>query len=217
MKLNPYIKTSKERDKMKKIKNAGIALIMIAVTLFMTCCSLFVDPTANDPSTYVFPGETLPHEGTWITWPHNKSNKQKYYFGDVGIDGDVYVEMLEPVWIEMAKELHIGETVHIIAYDSDHQAHIASVLEENGVDLSKIDFVIIETDDVWLRDNGPLFTLKDGKELVIANFIFDGYGNGIIPEYYSKDAKIASSVASIKGYECIDLDMALEGGSVDID
>ena len=74
---------------MKKIKNAGIALIMITVTLFMTCCSLFVDPTADDPSTYVFPGETLPHEGTWITWPHNKSNKQKYYFGDVGIDGDV--------------------------------------------------------------------------------------------------------------------------------
>jgi agmatine deiminase len=70
---------------------------------------------------------------------------------------------------------------------------------------------------VWIRDYGPIFTLKDGKELAIANFIFDGYGNGVIPDYHSKDAKIASKIASTKGFECIDIDMVLEGGSVQVD
>ena len=202
---------------MKKIRNTGIALIMVAVTLFMTCCNLFKDPTASDPSTYFFPGEEEKHEGTWLTWPHNHSGKQKYYFGDIGIDANVYVEMLEPLWIEMTKALHTGETVHIIAYNETDRDRISTLLQENGVDLSKIDFVIMEADDVWIRDYGPIFTLKDGKELAIANFIFDGYGNGIIPDYYSKDAKIASKIASTKGFECIDLDMVLEGGSVQVD
>ena len=75
----------------------------------------------------------------------------------------------------------------------------------------------METNDVWMRDTGPIFTIKDGKELTIANFIFDGYGNTIEPENYVKDAKIASNIAKIKGFECIDIDMVLEGGSVEVD
>ena len=35
--------------------------------------------------------------------------------------------------------------------------------------------------------------------------------------YYSLDAKIAYNIASIKSFECIDLDMVLEGGSVELD
>ena len=61
------------------------------------------------------------------------------------------------------------------------------------------------------------FTIKDDKELVIANFVFDGYGNAIEPEYYAKDAQIAANIASLKGFECIDIDMVLEGGSVEVD
>ena len=68
-----------------------------------------------------------------------------------------------------------------------------------------------------MRDTGPIFTIKDNKELVIANFIFDGYGNAIESEYYAKDAQIAANIASLKGFECIDIDMVLEGGSVEID
>lgn len=87
--------------------------------------------------------------------------KQTYYFGEDGIDGEVYVELLEPIWIEITKALHTGETVHIIVYNEEEQNRIANLLQENDVDLMKIDFVIMETDDVWMRDTGPIFTLKD--------------------------------------------------------
>ena len=192
-----------------------LATIMAFIMLLMTGCTEKLE--IDDPSTYFFPGEDVTHEGTWLTWPHKYADKQTYYFGEEGIDGDVYVEMLEPIWIEMTKALHTGETVHIIVYNEEEQARVGNILKENEVDLEKIDFVIMETDDVWMRDTGPIFTIKDEKELVIANFIFDGYGNAIAPAYYAKDAQIAASIASLKGFECIDIDMALEGGSVEVD
>ena len=184
-------------------------------SLLMTGCTAKTE--IDDPSTYLFLSEEVTHEGTWLTWPHKYAYKQTYYFGEDGIDGEVYVELLEPIWIEITKALHTGETVHIIVYNEEEQNRIANLLQENDVDLMKIDFVIMETDDVWMRDTGPIFTLKDGKELVIANFVFDGYGNAIEPEYYAKDAQIATNIASHKGFGCVDIDMVLEGGSVEVD
>ena len=192
-----------------------IALLMAIVSLLMTGCTAKTE--IDDPSTYLFLSEEVTHEGTWLTWPHKYAYKQTYYFGEDGIDGEVYVELLEPIWIEITKALHTGETVHIIVYNEEEQNRIANLLQENDVDLMKIDFVIMETDDVWMRNTGPIFTLKDGKELVIANFVFDGYGNAIEPEYYAKDAQIATNIASHKGFGCVDIDMVLEGGSVEVD
>lgn len=192
-----------------------VAIIMIIAVLLTTGCSTL--PEKENETTYFFPSEEAKHEGTWLTWPHKYSGKQSYYFGEYDIDGEVYVEMLEPIWVDITKALHTGETVHIIVYNADEQTRVKTLLAENEVNLEKIDFVIMETDDVWMRDTGPIFPLKDGKEFAIANFVFDGYGNAIEPEYYAKDAKIASNIASLKGFECIDIDMVLEGGSVEID
>lgn len=192
------------------------SLILIIFILLLTSC--LSQPTVNNTEpSFFFPSEEKVHEGTWLTWPHKYAYKQSYYFGEEGIDGEVYVQMLEPVWIEMTKALHTGETVHIIAYNEEEKARIKNLLKENDVNLEKIDFVIMETDDVWMRDTGPIFTIKDGESLAIANFIFDGYGNAIEPEYYAKDAQIAANIAKIKVIECIDIDMVLEGGSVEVD
>lgn len=192
-----------------------IAILMILTIFFITSCA--GQPEEENTSSFLFPSEEELHEGTWLTWPHKYAEKQSYYFGEDGINGEIYVEMLEPIWIEITKALHTGETVHIIAYNEEEQTRITNLLQENEVDIKKIDFVIMETDDVWMRDTGPIFTFKDGKTLAIANFVFDGYGNAIESEYYAKDAQIAANIASIKGFECINIDMVLEGGSVEVD
>ena len=79
------------------------------------------------------------HEGTWITWPHKYADKQSYYFGEEGIDGEVYAEMLEPTWVEITKALHTGETVHIIAYNDKEKTRIEKLLKKNIVkDLDEV-------------------------------------------------------------------------------
>jgi agmatine deiminase len=213
--MKPLCGDAAEKEETIQMIQKCIAVFIAVMVLLMAGCS--APPDEGNEAIFFFPSEEVTHEGTWLTWPHKYADKQSYYFGEEGIDGEVYVQMLEPIWIEITKALHTGETVHIIAYNAEEQARIEKLLQENEVDLSKIDFVIIETDDVWMRDTGPIFTLKDGKELAIANFIFDGYGNAIEPEYYAKDAQIAANIASLKGFECIDIDMVLEGGSVEVD
>lgn len=191
-----------------------IAMLMAMLILLMAGCSA---PAVEDAATYFFPSEEAEHEGTWLAWPHKYADKQAYYFGEAGIDAEVYSQMLEPVWVDITKALHTGETVHIIVYNEQEQARVENLLLENEVNLEKIDFVIMETDDVWMRDTGPIFTLKDGKDLAIANFTYDGYGNAIEPELYAKDAQVAANIAAQKGFACIDIDMVLEGGSVEVD
>lgn len=140
-----------------------IMLISIVVVL-MTGCSAPQDK--ENSSKFFFPSEEVTHEVTWLTWPHKYAYKQTYYFGEEGIDGEVYVEMLEPIWIEITKALYTGETVHIIVYNETEQTRIKNLLQENEVDIEKIDFVMMETDDVWMRDTGPIFTIKAGKRLL---------------------------------------------------
>ena len=87
---------------------------MAVLVLLMAGCSA---PAVEDAATYFFPSEEAEHEGTWLAWPHKYADKQAYYFGEAGIDAEVYAQMLEPTWIEITKALHTGETVHIIVYN----------------------------------------------------------------------------------------------------
>ncbi len=152
---------------------------------------------------YYFPAEEAPHEGTWLTWPH------AYTYGEE------YRKEVEDIWLQMADALHTGEKVHIIANDEAEQARIESLLANEGLDMSQVDFVIAKSDDVWSRDTGPMFVIdKEGKP-IIADFAFDGWG-GKTP--YQNDDKIPQEVAEQRGIPIVSIpDFVLEGGSVELD
>ena len=96
---------------------------------------------------YMMHSENLPHEGTWLQWPH------QYEYGLT------YRNRLDSTWVAMTQALITSEKVHIIAYNSTEQTRIIGLLGSAGVSLSNVDFFIIRTNDVWVRDNGPIFVL----------------------------------------------------------
>lgn len=97
-------------------------------------------------SLFYMPAEWEKHEGTWLQWPHDRTHR-----------GEGYRAKLDDIWVTVVKELHYGETVHIVVYDEKEKVHVQSKLTEAKVDMDKIDFLIEEMDDVWIRDNGPIF------------------------------------------------------------
>lgn len=154
-------------------------------------------------SDYRFPSEEGIHEGTWLTWPHHHTY------------GMEYREEVEDIWLEMAFALHTGEMLHIVAYDETEQRRITKLLQAEGMDMSRVDFVIAKSDDVWSRDTGPMFVLDENGKLSIADFAFDGWG-GKMP--YQKDDKIPQVVAAEKKIPILSIpDFVLEGGSVELD
>ncbi|WP_202183136.1 agmatine deiminase family protein [Chitinophaga solisilvae] len=181
-------------------------LLLVLSTLLLSCDKKEapVTPPGDTAITYVMPEESAPHEGTWLQWPH------QYQYGKS------YRNRLDATWIAMTKELVKGEKVHLVAYDQTEQERITALLETEGVPLGNVDFKIYPTDDVWVRDNGPIYVKDTNGRLVIQDWGFNGWGRKAA---YDNCNAVPSRVAADQHTPKINLNtvMVNEGGSVEID
>ena len=193
---------------------------VLSISLFLTACNKdnnSMTETLNTEGvtvvnllaaaatpTYTMPDETKPHEGTWLQWPH------QYQYGTT------YRNRLDATWVAMTKELVAGEKVHIIAYNATEKTRITKLLTTAGVALTKVDFKLFQTNDVWVRDNGPIF-VKDAAGLMrIEDWGFNGWGNKAA---YAKCNIIPASIGTAINMPVVNLNtaMKIEGGSFEID
>lgn len=153
---------------------------------------------------YTMPDESDLHEGTWLQWPH------QYQYGTT------YRNRLDPTWVSMTKELVTSEKVHIIAYNATEKNRIISLLNAANVPLTNVDFRIFKTNDVWVRDNGPIYVRNSSGQLRIEDWGFNGWGN---KAPYAKDNVIPNSVATATSVPVVNLNnqMKIEGGAYEID
>jgi agmatine deiminase len=149
------------------------------------------------------PSEEDLHEGTWLQWVHS------YTYGRA------YRDALEPTWVAMTRALVQSEKVHIIAYNSREVKRIRNVLYRAEVSLDNIDFVIKRTDDVWVRDNGPIYVFDNNNDLKITDWGFNGWGYDTA---YRNDDTVPRAVSNYFGTPRVDLnDVVLEGGAIEVD
>jgi agmatine deiminase len=162
-------------------------------------CPLF----ANSQS-YTFPDETEIHEGTWLQWPH------QYEYGIS------YRNSLDATWVAMTNALQFNEKVHIIAYNTTEQNRIISLLNNLSVPLTNVDFKIFQTNDVWVRDNGPIYVRNSNNQLLIQDWGFNGWGG----DYgFAKCNVIPTSIANATASTILNLNtiMTVEGGAWEMD
>jgi agmatine deiminase len=152
--------------------------------------------------TYM-PEETAQHEGTWLQWPHH------YTYGTT------YRNQLDATWVAMTKALVQSEKVHIVAYNATEQKRITTLLLNAGVPLGSVSFLISQTDDVWVRDNGPVFVRNQSGQLQITDWGFNGWG---LDTPYAKDNLIPTAVSKSLAMPSINLNnVVLEGGAIEVD
>lgn len=153
---------------------------------------------------YTMPDESEQHEGTWLQWPH-----QFQY-------GNTYRNRLDATWVAMTKALVVGEKVHLVAFNTTEKSRITNLLNKAGVPLTNIEFKIYETDDVWARDNGPIYVRDKNGQLMIEDWGFNGWGEKA--EFSLCDA-IPTQIAADLNRPKIDLNdvMINEGGAIEID
>lgn len=192
---------------MKITKILSNSILMLSLALATSCNKTITEnlqpvTPPNDIIAYTMPSEEAEHEGTWLQWPH----KHTY--------GQQQQNRYDPIWIEMTKALHTGEIVHIVAYDEKEQNRITQLLNDANVDMSQIDFLIKKTEDVWVRDNGPIFVHDENNNLMITNWEFNGWGGRHGFQY---DNQIPSHVSNAIGVSKVDIDMVLEGGAIEVD
>jgi agmatine deiminase len=168
--------------------------------LLAAACTL--PGTVRAQSGYL-PDETSPHEGTWLQWPHD------YTYGRA------YRDRIEPTWVAMTRALVTSENVHIVVYDNAEKARVRNALQAAGVSLARVDFLVRPTDDVWVRDNGPIFVYDRDDKLTVTDWCFNGWG---YDAPYRKDDRVPGAVARTYGLPSVDLnDVVLEGGAIEVD
>jgi agmatine deiminase len=169
-----------------------------------TILVLLIMAMTSFTQTYQMPAETLPHEGTWLQWPH------QYEYGIT------YRDRLDATWVAMTSALVGSEKVHIIAYNSTEQTRITNLLTAASISLTNIDFKLFETNDVWVRDNGPIFVRDTEGNLNIEDWGFNGWGG----DYnFNLCNPIPASVATEIGMPSVNLNsiMTVEGGAYELD
>ncbi|MDZ7881200.1 MAG: agmatine deiminase family protein [Saprospiraceae bacterium] len=172
--------------------------------LFFTISILLLVGQIAFSQPYTMPDESLTHEGTWLQWPH------QYQYGAT------YRNRLDATWVAMTAALVSGEKVHIVAYDATEQTRITALLNAASVPLTNVDFSVYPTDDVWVRDNGPIFVRNSSGALVIQDWGFNAWGGKF---QYTNCNTIPTSIATALGMTVVNLNstMVNEGGSVELD
>ncbi|WP_312553162.1 agmatine deiminase family protein [Empedobacter brevis] len=195
-------------------KKMMMSLLIPAILCSCTPADLTDGTDTIQPNTivYTMPEESAPHEGTWLQWPH------QYQYGTA------YRNSLDPTWVAMTKELVTSEKVHIIAYNETEKQRIVKLLNQAGVALTNVDFKIYKTDDVWIRDNGPIYTKDASGNLVIQDWGFNGWGekkddDSGYPIGFENCDLIPAKIGADQNRTVINLNetMINEGGSVEID
>lgn len=185
---------------------------MTLITAFLACSADEEQKPEETEILYTMPEESEPHEGTWLQWPH------QYQYGIT------YRNSLDATWVAMTKELVSSEKVHIIAYNDTEKNRITGLLNTAGVPLTNVDFKVYKTDDVWVRDNGPIYVKDKNGNLVIQDWGFNGWGqkkddqSGLAIGFANCNT-IPAKIGADQNSTVIDINaiMINEGGSVEID
>lgn len=152
------------------------------------------------------PAEWEPHEGTWIAWPHEKSDwPQKF-------------APIPWVYCEIVRHLSRGERVHILVNDAEAEQSVTKMLKRTGVELAAIDFFRCPTNRSWTRDYGPIFVRDASDGPVAMNWRFNGWAKY---DNWKTDDAVPSKIARRLGVPDVKPEfdgtrIVLEGGSIDV-
>ncbi|MFA6274420.1 MAG: agmatine deiminase family protein [Candidatus Paceibacterota bacterium] len=153
-----------------------------------------------DKNKFMMPAEWEKHSATWLAWPNDDD-----YFED-------RIKNIEKIYLEIIKALHKDEFVKLLILNKEKEEKVKIMMQNEGIDLSKIIFYKAEYFDVWMRDYGPIFVKNKEKKAWI-KFTYDGYGEKF-PELFP-DNQVFLNLKDKIEEEMFLANFVLEGGAIE--
>lgn len=149
---------------------------------------------------FYMPAEWEPHAATWTCWPFS----DEMWFGKL--------TQVRNEFANLIKTIARFEKVHLIVRDTEALLSAQSSL---GSVAHQIQFHEVPLNDIWFRDNGPLF-IKNTKNSFANQFVkwsFNAWGQ----KYkWDLDNQVPYYVAKHLGMNFFETKVVLEGGSLDV-
>ncbi len=132
---------------------------------------------------YTFPAEWHAQEAIWFSWPRPEgiSFPDKYHTvpGNLG---------------RIIREIAARQWVYINVPNENWAFIVRGVLDDAGVNLKRVKFFYIPTNENWCRDHGPAFVInKKTKRRGIVDWGFNAWGGKYPP--YNADDRVPMEIA----------------------
>src|SRR5882762_5555077 len=151
---------------------------------------------------YRMPAEWEPHTATWLSWPRRE-----------GISFPETFDRVLPALRAMVEALVESEQVCINVCNGAHEAEARATLPD--VDLARVTFCTIPTNEPWCRDHGPIFLTRDADaKLAVVDWDYNAWGNKYPP--FDLDEVVPTRVAEILKVPVFYPRMILEGGAIEV-
>ena len=152
---------------------------------------------------YRMPAEWESHDAVWLQWP------------DASMRGTPsYARKLQSTWLEMSAILGDHVNVRIAAANADVADDIRHDCARFGTNMARVEVHAMPLDDVWVRDNGPIFVKSLGGELVATEWNFNGWGEEAASK--DRDRQVPSVIAGLCGLKRKVGGIVTEGGAIEV-
>lgn len=149
------------------------------------------------------PAEWEPQSGVMITWPHQHS------------DWADSLNEIELVYLDLVKAITRFEKLLINTYDENHLQQVKKRIRAHELSDENIIFSIVETNDTWTRDYGPITLEKHNDRLL--DFRFNGWGNKFDASLDNQVTRKLFEKGVFKVENITSAEFVLEGGSIESD
>jgi agmatine deiminase len=143
------------------------------------------------------PAEWARHERTLMAWPCRR---------------ELWRDQLGP-----AKKQYAGVANAVAAFEPLTMvcASEGDAAEARAALTGSVEVVVLDIDDSWLRDSGPIFVVDGDGRRAGVHFGFNAWGHRYDP--YDRDAAVGGLLVDRLGDPCYEAPFVLEGGSIAVD
>jgi agmatine deiminase len=163
-----------------------------------------LDPSL-DVRHYRMPAEWAPHEGTVLTWPHRPAIWRGLH------------DAVLSLFAKLAAELSEVETVHINVPHAEWRDRALNNVTRAGGDPKRLVWHLVDSDDVWARDHGPIFVKaldpQAAQQLAMLDWGFNAWGGKFASEL---DNLVPREMNRTWGLPRIEPGLVMEGGSLEV-
>ena len=154
-------------------------------------------------TSWRMPAEWEPHKRTWMAFP-----VADYILGDTAESA----HEARSTWASVANAIVEFEPVCMLVAQSELE------FAREYLD-SRVELIIAELDDSWMRDIGPSFVIgtSDAElgQLGGVDWFFNGWGNQNWTEW-AKDAKVAKTINKLANATRLESPLINEGGAIHV-
>lgn len=158
------------------------------------------------PTPFRMPAEWEPHRGTWLAWPHRRS------------DWPGKFSPIPAVYSEIIRAVSPFEAINLVVPDESTGVKVRRMLIQAGANVGNVVCWACDTDRSWVRDSGPIF-VKDGEgQSVALDWRFNAWAkyanwryDDRIPEHVAGWRQVPRVQPERNGHRVV-----LEGGSIDV-